>query len=91
MVLSFGYLILRQLRQLMILVCVVIALSRWKLVLCHQVAVLRHHVHRPGLEPSGRAMLAASGLLPRARRPVFLVTPATLLRWHRRLVTHQRT
>jgi transposase InsO family protein len=92
MILSFGYLILRQLLQLTILVFRGDRSNEVEvLVLRHQVVVLRRQVHRLDLEPTDRAMLAAlSRLLPRARRAAFFVTPATL-RWHRRLVTRTWT
>jgi putative transposase len=57
------------------------------LVLRHQLAVLRRQVPRPKLEPADRALLAAvSRALPRSRWSCFLVTPQTLLRWHRRMI-----
>jgi len=56
-------------------------------VLRHQLAVLRRTVERPPLRRRDRLLLAvASTLLPRRRWSVFLVTPQTLLRWHRELV-----
>ena len=56
-------------------------------VLRHELAILRRQVHRPALRPADRWFLAAaSRLLPRGKWSLFLVTPATLLRWHRWLV-----
>src|SRR3954447_24517157 len=62
------------------------------LVLRHQVAVLRRQVQRPKLEPADRVVLAAlSRLLPRSRWPIFFVTPAKLLRWHRQMIARRWT
>jgi hypothetical protein len=62
------------------------------LVLRHQLAVLRRQVNRPALQPADRVVLAAlSRMLPQARRGAFVVTPATLLRWHRDLVARRWT
>jgi putative transposase len=61
-------------------------------VLRHQLDVLHCQVKRAGFRPADRAVLAAlSGGLPRGRWTNFLVTPDTILRWHRRLVTRKRT
>ena len=60
-------------------------------VLRHQLAVLRRQVPRPRYAPADRMLLAAlAKLLPRERWAAFLVTPSTLLRWHRELI-HTRT
>jgi putative transposase len=62
------------------------------LVLRHQVDVLRRQIGRPALGASDRALLAgAARLLSPARRHGLLVTPRTLLRWHRQLVRRRWT
>lgn len=61
-------------------------------VLRHQLEVLRCQVKRPELRPADRALLAMlSRALARRHWSIFLVTPATILRWHRRLVTRKWT
>jgi transposase len=61
------------------------------LVLRHENAVLRRQISRVGYQPADRLWLAAlSRLIPRRRwAPVFAVTPATLLAWHRRLIARK--
>src|SRR3979411_2367021 len=61
-------------------------------VLRHQLAVLHRQVPNLRYAPTDRLVLATlARLLARERRSAFLVTPATLLRWHRELVQRRWT
>jgi putative transposase len=62
------------------------------LVLRHQLKVLGRPARRPPFRRIDRMLLAAAGrLLPRSSWGSFLVTPQTLLRWHRELARRKWT
>jgi hypothetical protein len=62
------------------------------LVLRHELRVLRRKTGPPKLRAIDRVLLAAaSRAIPRDRWASFLVTPATLVRWHRELVRKKWT
>jgi transposase len=62
------------------------------LVLRHQLHVVQRQAARPRLRTADRVLLAAlSRSLPRSVWSSFLVSPATLLRWHRQLVQRRWT
>ena len=90
---SFSYLVVRCLLQLVLLRPRSREFKELEIVvLRHELAVLRRQTRRPQLTTSDPVLLAAaSRLLPRSRWRSFLVTPTTLLRWHRRLVARRWT
>ena len=93
MVLSIVYVALQRVLQLLVLR---LRSTRSRdleiVVLRHQLAVLRRQVRRPAFRAADRVFLsAASRLLPRINWSAFVVTPATLLRWHRLLVAKRWT
>ena len=90
---SLGHLALRWWLQLLVLRTRSEEFKELEIVLLrHELLVLRRQAGRPQLRTSDRLLLtAASRLLPRSCWESFLVTPATLLRWHRRLVARRWT
>jgi putative transposase len=90
---SLCYLVLRRVLQLAALRLRSDGFKELEIVvLRHELAVLQRQAGRLELKPADRVFLtAASRLLPRASWRSFVVTPTTLLRWHRRLVTRRWT
>jgi putative transposase len=91
----FFFLVHLMLRRLVRLVAgrsAAAALEVENAVLRHQLVVLGRTVKRPELRRRDRLVwAAASGLLPRERWPVFVVSPQTLLRWQRELARRKWT
>ena len=62
------------------------------IVLRHQVQVLRRQVDRPAVKDDDRTLLAAiAAALPHRLPQGWIVTPDTLLRWHRRRIARHWT
>jgi putative transposase len=62
------------------------------LVLRQQLAVLKRKAGRPKLRRVDRMLLAAfARLIPKERWSCFIVSPQTILRWHRELVARKWT
>ena len=62
------------------------------IVLRHQLMVLRRQIDRPELNDDDRSLLGAiAAALPRRLRDGWIVTPETLLRWHRKRIARHWT
>ena len=62
------------------------------IVLRHQLGVLRRQIDRPALNDNDRSLLGAiAAALPRPKRTGWILTPDTLLRWHRRRIARHWT
>src|SRR5665213_736739 len=61
-------------------------------LLRHEISVLRRQLPRPRLEPADRLIMAAfARRLPRSLWKFQIVSPSTLLRWHRELLARKWT
>src|SRR6266566_2677230 len=94
---SLLYAILGAVLRMMVLMVPASSFGRSaEVVLRHELGILRRQISRPRFRRRDRMFLAAaSRLLERSSWRSFLVTPQTLLRWHRELVrrkwTYRRT
>ena len=93
MALSFRYCLVRRVGELLRIHRMEAAAKDAEfLVLRHQLAVLRPKVARPRFSWSNRALIATlARLVPRERWAAFLVSPETILCWHRALVRRRWT
>jgi putative transposase len=91
--LALIYLAIRRMLALILLRCRSQEFKEFEIVvLRHELEILRRQTRRPERRPADRAYLAAaSRLLPRERWRSLLVSPDTLLRWHRQLVAKRWT
>jgi putative transposase len=90
---SLAYLVLRRVLQIVMLRSRSGDFKEVEIVvLRHELGILRRRTNRPAITGVDRVFLAAaSRLLPRTQWRSFVVTPTTLLRWHRRLVARHWT
>jgi transposase InsO family protein len=89
---AFAYLLMRWLVQLVTRSANDLTTDVEVVVLRHQLMILRRQVGRPHLYRRDRLFMAVlSRTLPRARWSSFVVSPQTLLRWHRDLVRKKWT
>ena len=88
MIVSFVYVVACRLFALVLLVARSDCAKELELlVLRHELSILRRQSPRPRLAESDRLLLAAlSRVMSRRSWQAFLITPETLLRWHRRIV-----
>ena len=92
MLFAFAYLLLRRLLQLVAGSSTDLSKDVELVVLRHQLKVLKRRVGKPRLRRRDRLFMAAiSRSLPRSRWSSFVVSPQTLLRWHRELVRRKWT
>jgi putative transposase len=81
---SLAYLVLRRVLQIVMLRCRSRDFTELEIVvLRHELGILRRRTTRPAMTGVDRVVLAAaSRLVPRTEWRSFVITPATLLRWH---------
>ena len=92
MIVSLCYVLLRWLLEFLALRARSKEFQELEIIVRHELAILRRTTRRPAMTVVDRVVLAvASRLLPRARWQSFIVTRATLLRWHRRLLAKRWT